>query len=171
MLRVDLLRLRRSRTLELSASLESDHEIWTGSELRFTDPVKVTGSVAATAGGGVVVRGFWKAPMFYDCSRCLRELRLEVSRPLTLVYVPTDGWEVSDPEVRALGSRETMLDLTEAIREEIVLEVPRYLMPREEEDGRCTECGDPVERFSKVEKEFGTEIDPRWSALQALRTD
>lgn len=171
MLRVDLLHLRRSRKLDLSASIESDHEIWTGSELKFTDPVQVTGSVAATAGGGVVVRGFWKAPMCYDCGRCLRELRLEVKRPLTLVYVPAEGWEVSDPGVRTLGVRETTLDLTEAIREEIVLEVPRYLVPREQEDGRCTECGDPVKRFSRAEEEFGSGIDPRWSALKALRTD
>lgn len=155
----------------MSALIESDHEIWTGSELKFTDPVEVTGSVAATAGGGVVVRGFWKAPMSYDCSRCLRELRLDVEKPLTLVYVPADGWEVSDPETRSLGMRENTLDLTEAIREEIVLEVPRYLVPRERKDGRCTECGDPVETFSKVDKEPGSGIDPRWSALKALRTE
>ena len=171
MLRVDLHRLRRSRALKLSASIESDHEIWAGSELKFTDPVEVAGSVSATAGGGVVVRGFWKAPVSYDCSRCLRELRLEVERPLTLVYVPADGWEVSDPEVRTLGVQETTLDLTEAIREEVVLEIPRYLVPREQEDGRCTECGDRVERFSRVGNEFGSEIDPRWSALEVLRTD
>lgn len=171
MLQIDLLRLWRARTLKLSASIESDHEIWTGSELMFADPVKIAGSVTATAGGRVVVRGSWKAPMHYDCSRCLKELRLEVERPLTLVYVPADGWQVSDPEARTLGIRETTLDLAEAIREEIVLEVPRYLVPREQEDGRCAECGVPVKRFSKVKRELGSEIDPRWSALEALRTD
>lgn len=171
MLQIDLLRLRRSRTLELSASIESGHEIWTGSELKFADPVKVAGSVAATAAGGVVVRGFWKAPMRYDCGRCLRELRLEVERPLTLVYVPEDGREVSDPEIRTLGTGETTLDLTEAIREEVVLEVPRYLVPREREDGRCTECGDPVDAFSREKEELGSGTDPRWSPLRALRTE
>lgn len=171
MLQVDLLRLRRSRTLKLSASIAADHEIWAGLELKFAKPVKIDGSVTATAAGGVVVQGSWKAPMCYDCGRCLKELHLEVERPLTLVYVPVDGWQVSDPEVRTLGVRETTLDLAEAIREEIVLEVPRYLVPHEKEDGRCTECGDRVERFSRVENEPGPEIDPRWSALEALRTD
>lgn len=171
MLRIDLLLLRRRRTLRLSASIESDHEIWTGSELKFMDPVTVTGSVTATAGGGVVVRGSWKAPVYYDCSRCLRELHLEVERPLTLVYVPADGWAASDPDVRTLGSRETTLDLTEAIREEVVLEIPRYLVPREKEDGCCAECGDPVKRFSRVASESDRKPDPRWSALDALRTD
>ena len=171
MLKVDLLRLRQSRTLKLSASLEADHEIWTGLELKFAEPVKIDGSVTATAAGGVVVRGSWRAPMGYDCGRCLKELRLEVERPLTLVYVPAEGWQVSDPEVRTLRIRENTLDLAEAIREEIVLEVPRYLVPREKEDGRCTECGDRVERFSRVMHEPGSEIDPRWSALEALRTD
>ena len=171
MLHVDLLRLRRGRTFNLSAAIESGHEMWNGCELRFTDPVEVTGSVMATADGGVVVRGFWKAPMRYDCSRCLRALRLEIARPLTLVYVPVDGREVSDPEIRSLGTRGTTLDLTEAIREEVVLEVPRYVVPREREDGRCTECGDPVERYRKVEEALETETDPRWSALKPLRTD
>ncbi len=171
MLRIDLRHLRRSRTLPLSARIDSDDEIWTDSQLTFADAVEVTGSVATTAEGGVLVRGSWRASLLYDCSRCLQQLEVVVKRSLTLVYTPADGWEVADPDVRAIGYQQTMLDLTEAIREEIVLEVPRYLLPSEE-DGRCVECGDPVERFKKVTKEPDSDgIDPRWSALQSLKTD
>ena len=72
--------------------------------------------------------------------------------------------------MRTIAYQRTMLDLTDAIREEIVLEVPRYLLPNEE-DGRCVECGDPVEHFSEVVEETGSGIDPRWSVLQSLKTD
>ncbi len=168
MLRIDLRHLRRSRTLPLEARIDSDDEVWAGSQLTFAEAVEVAGSVAPTADGGVVVRGAWEAALLYDCSRCLEQLKVVVTRPLTLVYMPADGWEVADPDVRTIGYQQTMLDLTDAIREEIVLEVPRYLLPSEE-DGRCVECGDPVDRFNHVTEETG--IDPRWSALQSLKTD
>ena len=170
MLCIDLRSLRRRRALPLDARIDADSEIWTGSQLAFADSVEVTGSVTATAEGGIVVRGSWKALLLYDCSRCLQQLQIAVKRPLTLVYTPAEGWEVTDPDVRTVGFQQTMLDLTEAIREEIVLEVPRYLLPSEE-DGRCTECGDPVERYNQVKEEGDDGIDPRWSALQSLKTD
>ena len=170
MLRIDLRYLRRSRTLPLNARIDADNEVWTGFQLAFEDAVEVTGSVASTAEGGVLARGFWKAALLYDCSRCLRRLRLAVKRPLALVYIPAEGWEATDPDVRTIGVRQTMLDLTDAIREEIVLEVPRYLLPSEE-DGRCVECGDPVERFNQATEDGDDGIDPRWSALQSLKTD
>ena len=168
MLRIDLRHLRRSRTLPLEARIDSDDEVWAGSQLTFAEPVEVAGSVAPTADGGVVARGAWKASLLYDCSRCLRQLKVVVTRPLTLVYMPADGWEAADPDVRTVGYQQTMLDLTDAIREEIVLEVPRYLLPSEE-DGRCVECGDSVDRFNQVTEETG--IDPRWSALKSLKSD
>ena len=168
MLRIDLRHLRRSRTLKLEARIDSDDEVWAGSQLTFAEAVEVAGSVAHAADGGVVVRGTWKASLLYDCSRCLQQLKVVVTRPLTLVYMPADGWEAADPDVRTIGYQQTMLDLTDAIREEIVLEVPRYLLPSED-DGRCVECGDPVDRFNQVTEETG--IDPRWSALESLKTD
>ena len=170
MLEIDLSRLRRNRTQIVSASIPSDAEVWTGTELTFSGAVEVTGSAALTADGGVIVRGFWKAPVLYDCGRCLEELSITVERPLILVYAPSDGWEASDPEVRTIGYQETTLDLREAIREEVVLEVPRYYLPGEKDD-RCAKCGDPVERFKKVAEEPEAGIDPRWSALKALQTD
>ena len=171
MLRIDLFRLRRSRTLAVNASIAADAELWTGSELAFSGAVKVTGSAALTAEGGVIVRGLWRAPLVYDCGRCLKELGVVVERPLTLLFMPTDGWEASDPEVRVIGHQEMTLDLTDAIREEVMLEVPRYFLPNEEKDGRCTECGDPTQRFRRAPDESDPGIDPRWSALKALQTD
>ena len=168
MLQIDLRHLRRTRTLPLKARIDSDNEVWTGSQLTFATPVEIAGSAAPTADGGVIVRGSWKASLLYDCSRCLQQLKVVVTRPLTLVYTPADGWEAADPDVRTIGYQQTMLDLTDAIREEIVLEVPRYLLPNEE-GGRCVECGDPVDRFNQEIEETG--IDPRWSALQSLKTD
>lgn len=170
MVQIDLLRLRQSRTLALAGSIGRDSEVWAGSELRFSGAVEVTGTAALTTGGGVVVQGSWRAPLLYECGRCLDELQVSVERPLTLLFVPAGEWEATDPDVRTMGDHDTLLDLQEAIREEILLEVPRYHTAAEE-SGRCKRCGDPVDGFRSEPPEADGEIDPRWSALRALRRD
>ena len=169
-MQIDLLRLRQSRTLPLTGSIGLDSEVWAGSELKFSGAVEVTGTAALTTGGGVVVRGSWKAPLLYECGRCLDELQVAVERSLTLLFVPAGEWEASDPDVRTMGGQETVLDLQDAIREEILLEAPRYYTAGEE-NGRCTRCGDPVDEYRSEPPEDDGGTDPRWAALRALRTD
>ena len=170
MLQIDLSRLRRRRKATVQAAIAPDAEIWSGSELRFSGAVEVAGAAAVTAEGGVVVQGSWKAPVEYDCSRCLEALEVTYERPLTLVYVPGGGWEASDPDVRTIGYHDMTLDLKEAIREEVVLEIPRYFTPARD-GGRCERCGDPADRFTGVPERNEARPDPRWSALRALQTD
>lgn len=170
MVQIDLLRLRQSRTLPLTGSISLDSEVWAGSDLKFSGAVEVTGTAALTTGGGVVVRGSWSAPLLYECGRCLDELQVAVERSLTLLFVPPDYWEDSDPDIRTMGGQETVLDLQDAIREEILLEAPRYYTAGEE-DGRCTRCGDPVDKYRSEPPEDDGGTDPRWAALRALQTD
>ena len=170
MLQIDLLRLRRARTLAFTGTVTPESEIWTDSELEFSGAVEVRASAALTAEGGVVVRGSWRAPVLYECGRCLKELDIAIERPLALLYVTGEEWEGTDPDVRTMGYQDRTLDLGDAIREEVLLEVPRYHLP-EDQDGRCTECGDSVERYSYVAEEPREGTDPRWSALKALQTD
>lgn len=170
MLQIDLSRLRRKRNATVQAAIAPDAEIWSGSELRFSGAVEVAGTVALTAEGGVVVQGSWKAPVEYDCGRCLKALEVTFERPLTLVFVPGGGWEVSDPDVRTIGYNDMTLDLKDAIREEVVLEIPRYFVPAQNR-GRCERCGQSAERFAGVPEQPEARPDPRWSALRALQTD
>lgn len=170
MLQIDLSRLRLSRETTVQAAIAPDAEIWNGLELRFSSAVEVAGAVTLAAGGEVVVRGSWKAPMEYDCGRCLEKLPVTFERPLNLVYVPGGGWEATDPAVRTIGYHDTILDLEEAIREEVVLEVPRYFIPAET-DGRCDRCGHLAEGLARVSERTEHQPDPRWSALKALQTD
>lgn len=170
MLQIDLSRLRRRRKATVQAAIAPDAEIWNGSELRFSGAVEVVGTVAVTAEGGVVVQGSWKAPVEYDCGRCLAALEVTYDRPLTLLYAPGGGWEASDPDVRTIGYNDTTLDLQEAIREEVVLEIPRYFIPAQD-GGRCERCGHPAEQFAGIPERSEARPDPRWSALRALQTD
>ena len=170
MLQIDLSQLRRNQALTLNAAIAPESEVWTDSEVRFSDAVEVSASAALTAEGGLVVRGSWRAPVHYECGRCLKELDIAIERPLTLVYVPGEEWAADDPDVRTMDYHKSVLDLEGAIREEVLLEVPRYHLP-EVEAGRCIACGDPVQRFIHVAEEPRKGIDPRWSALKALQTE
>ena len=170
MLQIDLSRLRISRKTTVQAAIAPDAEVWGGSELRFSSAVEVAGAVTLAAGGEVVVRGSWKAPVEYDCGRCLEAVPVTFERPLNLVFMPVGEWETSDPDVRTIGYHEMTLDLEEAIREEVVLEIPRYFMPADT-DGRCDRCGQAVERIGRVPERPEDQPDPRWSALKALQTD
>ncbi|MXX33669.1 MAG: DUF177 domain-containing protein [Gemmatimonadetes bacterium] len=170
MVQIDLLRLRQQRTLTLAGSIGPDSELWTGSGLRFADAVEVRGNAALGVGGGIVVQGSWRAPLVYECGRCLDDLQVAVERSLTLLFVLDGSWEAPDPDVRIIDGRETVLDLQDAIREEIVLEAPRYYTAGEE-DGRCTRCGSPVEEYRSEPRGADGGMDPRWAALKALQTD
>ncbi len=174
MLTVDLLRLWRERTLPVRGAIGPEAGLWKGSGIAFAEPVDVTGAASIAADGGVLVRGSWKSVVDQECGRCLEELRLRVGKPMSLLYMPRDRWESverDDPDVRLLDDRANTLDLKDAIREEVLLEAPRYVLPAEGDDGRCLDCGRPVERFRAGPREAETETDPRWAALQALRSD
>ena len=170
MVRIDLLRLRRQGTLALTGSIPPHSELWADTGLRFADAVEVRGTAALTPAGGVVVQGSWRAPLVYECGRCLDDLRVELERSATLVFASAKSWEASDPDVRIIGDRETVLDIQDAIRAEIVLEAPRYHTAGEE-DGSCVSCGLPTREHTSGSREAGGGMDPRWAALRALQTN
>ena len=169
MLQIDLWRLRQRRSLPVNASISPDAEMWAGTELAFSGPVRIEAAASLTAEGGVVVRGSWRAEVDYECGRCLDEAKVPVERGFALSYLAAgEHWDAADPDVRIVGRGDAVLDLGEAIREEVVLEVPRHHLPVEKE-GRCTRCGRRVGRFGHVDEVAAGGVDPRWAALEALR--
>ena len=148
----------------------AEPEFWDGAGLRFAEPVRFSGVVELAGDGSLVVRGSWSACLAYDCARCLEPLKVPATRTLLMVYALDEEWERDDPDVRTIDAGASEADLEKAIREEVVLEMPRYFLPEADGDGRCTRCGDPVDRPEKTPS--GQERpDPRWAALDALKTD
>lgn len=162
--------LHRRRKLAVVGVVGADPEFWDGAGLRFVEPVRFSGVAELAGDGSLVVRGSWSACLAYDCARCLEPLQVPATRSLVLVYSLNEEWERDDPDVRTIDARASEADLEKAIREEVVLEMPRYFLPEAGAGGRCTCCGDSVGRPENPPS-GQKRPDPRWAALEALKTD
>lgn len=104
-----------------------------------------------------------------ECSRCLDPVEVPVSVELQELY------EYDDPGMRPSGDEESdllrlegdWLDLEPALRDAVVLALPRVPLCNEGCLGLCPDCGQRLEDHAEHTHE---RLDPRWSALQGLVT-
>ena len=94
-----------------------------------------------------------------------------MEQPLEFLWWPSPP-EAGDPgaqdngEVRLLEPNAAEIDVGEALREELVLTAPAYVVCSEECRGLCPHCG---MNLNETTCECATdEPDPRWDALRAL---
>lgn len=171
MLKVDLSTLERKRRIAIRGEISEDDPLWDGTELRFKTPVKVDMEASTAASGEVVVRGTVEAVLDQSCRRCLRDVALPFEDELTLVFAPTDelGTDDDTGEIRPLPAEGREIGLGEAIREELVLGVPAFVLCRPDCRGLCPRCG--VDRNEEECDCTLEEPDPRWEALRTLKED
>ncbi len=130
----------------------------------------VEGSVRLTrTDRGVLVQASLSTQWALACGRCLDTFEEPVSIELEDEYEATihlvTGASRKATSRSTIDARHT-LDLTEGLRQALVLEVPIGPTCREACAGLCPECGlnlneDPSHRHA-------TPIDPRWTVLQDL---
>ena len=120
----------------------------------FNDRILVTIEAAATA--------------TLECDRTLVSFEQPIKGVYHILFAPPSfgGGEDEDAgyeEVRVLQPSDRMIDLTEAVRDTLMLAVPaRKVAPGAEDAEIPTVFGAPND---------GAAIDPRWEALRALQTD
>lgn len=116
--------------------------------------------VLERVGEGIVVRGTVRAPWRAPCSRCLRPLGGEVA-----VHVD-ELFERRPVEGETYPLEHDVIDLEQALRDNLVVELPAAPLCRPDCAGLCPECG-----ADRNEADCGhdrDEPDPRWAALRAL---
>ncbi len=102
-----------------------------------------------------------------ECSRCLDPVHVPVTVELQELY------EYDDPEMRPSGDGESdlyrlegdYLDLEPALRDAVVLALPRAPLCDEDCLGLCPQCG---VRMDADPAHTHQQLDPRWSALSGL---
>ncbi|MEW6397827.1 MAG: DUF177 domain-containing protein [Bacillota bacterium] len=132
-------------------------------------PVKVEGAVLNT-GPAYLVDGEIGAAVEATCSRCLASFRQEVETPFREEFregvAPSPGKEEVSEESGAevWFFQGDALDLTEAVRQNLLLALPSQPLCRPDCPGLCPVCGRRLAEGScscRVE-----EIDPRLEALR-----
>lgn len=125
-------------------------------------------SVAVTLSsypGGVMASGTVEAPWTGECRRCGGPVAGEVRTEVRERYVAEGGTDVDD-EAYPLANNE--LDLEPLARDAVLLELPLAPLCAPDCQGLCPQCG-----INRNEEECTCEqpVDPRWSALDALRDE
>lgn len=168
MLRVNLGQLHREGSVDVEAQLASDDELWKDTDLVWARDVEATVRASYAGTGEVVARGKVAGTLVQECRRCLERVDTEFEEELTMVFVD-DADEDEDGGAYALEPVGETLDLSSAVREEIVLAVNPFVVCKPECRGLCPQCGQNLNEGScDCTQE---ESDPRWAALRELKSE
>jgi len=128
------------------------------------DKVAVTGClVVDNLESRCVVRGELAAVSTVACGRCLQDYELRFEVPLELVVLRDANQETDDADTLVIHQRRGEVDLTEAVREAVVLALPLARTCRDECKGLCVHCGANLnDGECSCEDD---DVDPRWDGL------
>jgi uncharacterized protein len=108
---------------------------------------------AQLQGHALLVTGKLQTPATLRCSRCLKTLRKLLAVREFVFHQELTG--------------EDFVDLTDNIREDIILELPQRALCQDDCQGLCPHCGQNLnEGTCQCEKSHG---DMRWHALDQLK--
>jgi uncharacterized protein len=170
MLRLDLARLGREGTLGVDIRVPADDPMWHGLEVKFAGPVAIRVKASYAGSGEVVVRGSVEAELVQACRRCLEPVPGALREELTLVFAPEDADSAEDDgDVRPFREDAAALDLTDPVREELVLAIEPYVVCDPDCRGLCPRCG--ANRNTETCSCTVEENDPRWDVLRALKEE
>lgn len=138
---------------------------WNGDTVFFARPVSFSGTYLL-AGETVVVRGVARSTVRSRCARCLAPAYIPLCAEVEEAFVRDEDGEAkpSDDQYRYSGH---VLDLTEAVRAALLLEMPSRVLCRDDCKGLCPQCGQDLNvKTCSCRREF-TGKNP-FSALAAL---
>ena len=164
MLRVDLRQLARG-PVETHGTLAQDDPLFEGLDVALGEPVVVGGRLQATGEGRFYWHGTIRTAVTGECRRCLRPVSFPVTADIGALFTE-DPEADDDPDAYRLTPDATEVDVTAAVREELLLVVPRYGLCREDCRGLCPRCGQDLNAGPCG---CPPAADPRWQALQSLK--
>jgi uncharacterized protein len=167
MLKVDLGRVDREGSVLVEALVPADAELWRESGIEWGGPVDVRLRAAYAGSGEVVVRGKVSGALAQECRRCLRPVTSRLDEEVTLVYSANVTSEDSDEGDAYPLPERGELDLSEALRGELILAANPYVVCDPACRGLCPRCGANLnEGACGCTAE---EVDPRWESLRAIK--
>ena len=112
---------------------------WNGDSVEYTAPVTLSG-MYMLADETVIVRGIARAEITSPCARCLKPTVTTVEADVEEAFFrDVDGTlEVDEDQFKYSGH---VLELDDAVRSAILLELPSRILCREDCKGLCCQCG------------------------------
>jgi uncharacterized protein len=115
-------------------------------------------------GPDVLVRGTLRGQAELACRRCLTAVAAPIDEPIALLFREgvTEA-EAEAAEIYPLPAKAHELDLSQAIREHLVLAIPEFAICREACKGLCPSCGANLnDTTCNCEP---VQVDYRWAEL------
>lgn len=123
-------------------TLSVDDPVWEEADPTPSAPLHVKGRLSSAGPGRFYWHGTIEGSVELSCSRCLGDTTAHVSDEAHLIFAEAGSEGVEDdPDVFLLDDRKAELDLRPAIREQWLLNVPRYALCRDDCKGLCQACG------------------------------
>jgi uncharacterized protein len=139
MLKVDLREVARG-PVDTVGELAGSDPLFAGLDVALAGPLRVRGRVQATGEGRFYWHGTLSAQLLDECRRCLTPVAVDVQAEVGALFCH-DPEALDDPDCYVLAANATAIDLAPAIREELILAIPAYVVCREECRGLCPQCG------------------------------
>jgi len=137
---------------------------------RFAKDVLVEATLEKT-GSQLFLQASIHAWGVFDCDRCVTPFETALNPSYRMYYVTTDEeYAQFDPaEVQALTPGMSTIDISDDVRQMIMLSVPLKLLCRNECAGLCQQCG---KNLNEGSCECTTALnDSRWDPLRRLQSN
>ena len=150
--------------VDVSGSIASDDPLFDDIDFELAGPVRVSGRLLSASLGRFYWQGSLAAGVTATCRRCLTSTPRQIDAQIHLVF--TEDQDTDDPSEYVVPEKTDVLDLSEAIREELILALEAYVLCREDCKGLCSCCGTDLNTNSC---DCRSPSDPRWVALRQIK--
>lgn len=156
--------------VRLRQEILASDPLWESVGITLGEPLRVD-LEATTVGEGVLIRGVIETELSAECRRCLAGVPVRIRDTVDMLFEPLAPGEAEElgGEVYSLPARGDQLDIREALREQLVLRIPDFVVCSESCRGLCPQCG---AELNHTNCECVPEAPPSaWGALKDIKFD
>jgi uncharacterized protein len=163
MLHVNLSKVH-DRPVDTTGEVAQNDPAFAGLNVPLAGPLVVTGRFSSAGEDKYYWRVRFETTVRTECRRCLAEVVVPIDVSRGLIFSADEETPEGDG-CYVIPEQGRDLDLTEALREEVMLAVPAFVECRPDCPGLCPRCGADLNDGPCGCPPAG---DPRWDALKGL---
>ena len=149
----------------MTQTADANDTLFEGLEFQLSRDVSLSGRLMEAGSGRYFWHGKLETQVVCACRRCLSPVEVDVAHPLEVLF--TEDENADDPAAYVIPQRVMELDPGMAVREELILSVPDYVLCNDSCRGICAGCGADL---NKGDCSCEKKPDERWAALEALKS-